>query len=169
MRLCWYSKCAMNVFSPSLCSSQLGTFESSKPKYLSGDKVFVYCLRVPCLSVWESCLSPVTPSHITCIFLPSPVSWLYWQLSWNVQGHRVSLWATKSWFTPSLCPDIPINWDRARGYPTIEKKIFIWFDNNKKLWPADWIDLKLILTKAGGEMWQFWIDLQVFYSTAPVN
>ena len=120
MRLCWYSKCAMNVFSPSLCSSQLGTFESSKPKYLSGDKVFVYCLRVPCLSVWESCLSPVTPSHITCIFLPSPVSWLYWQLSWNVQGHRVSLWATKKvvytlfmpWYSNQLgpCPRLSDNW-----------------------------------------------------------
>ena len=84
--MCWYSKCVMNVFSPSLCSSQLGTFASSKPKYLSGDKVFVYCPRVP-LSVWESCLSQVTPSHITCIFSPLPPlpplyhgSWRYWQL-----------------------------------------------------------------------------------------
>ena len=26
----------------------------------------------PCLSVWGSCLSQVTPSHITCIFSPLP-------------------------------------------------------------------------------------------------
>ena len=167
MRMCWYSKCAMYVFSPSLCSSQLDKFARSKPKYLSGDKVFVYCPWAP-LSVWRGSVSPVTPSHITCIFSPPPP--YHGSIDdWNVQGQKVSLWATKSWFTPCLCPDIPINWDRARGYPTIEKKIFIWSDDNKKLRLADWMDLKLILTKAGGELWQFRIDLEVFYSTAPVN
>ena len=52
----------------------------------------------------------------------------------------------KSWFTPSLCPDIPINWDRARGYPTIEKKIFIWWNIYSNEIPCKiWSDLGWII------------------------
>ena len=82
MRMCWYSKCAMNVFSPSLCSSQLGTFASSKPKYLSGDKVFVYCPRIPLsVSLRELSLSSdAIPHNLHFFSPPSPVSWRYWQL-----------------------------------------------------------------------------------------
>ena len=118
MRMCWYSKCAMYVFSPSLCSSQLDKFARSKPKYLSGDKVFVYCPWAP-LSVWRGSVSPVTPSHITCIFFsPSPVSWLYWRLKCS-RSESVTLGDKKlvytllmPWYSNQLgpCPRVSDNW-----------------------------------------------------------
>ena len=118
MRMCWYSKCAMYVFSPSLCSSQLDKFARSKPKYLSGDKVFVYCPWAP-LSVWRGSVSPVTPSHITCIFFsPSPLSWLYWRLKCS-RSESVTLGDKKlvytllmPWYSNQLgpCPRVSDNW-----------------------------------------------------------
>ena len=122
MRMCWYSKCAVYVFSPSLCSSQLGKFGRSKPKYLSGDKVFVYCPWAP-LSVWRGSVSQVTPSHITCIFSPPPP--YHGSIDdWNVQGQKVSLWATKKlvytlfmpWYSNQLgpCPRLSDNWKELR-------------------------------------------------------
>ena len=170
-----FRKCSVRVISQPLLSSQLGTFARSKPKYLSGDKVFVYCPWAP-VRLERVCLS-VSPGwrHPTFLafFLPLPcisVSWLYWLKC--SRSESVTLGDKKAVLHPAYVLIFQsTDWDRARGYPTIEKKIFIWFDNNKKLRPADWIDLKLILTKAGGELWQFRIDLGffLFHSSSELN
>ena len=140
----------------------------SKPKYLSGDKVFVYCLTVLRGSVSVSIRWRHLPHILHFFSPPPPVSWLYWRLKCS-RSKSVTLGDKKAGLHPLYALIFQSTGDRARGYSTIEKKIFIWFDNNKKLRPADWIDLKLIPTKAGGELWQFRIDLEVFYSTAQVN
>ena len=94
------------------------------------------------------------------------VSWPYWQLKCS-RSESVTLGVKKAGLHPPLlgysnqigpCPRLYNNWK--------ENIHLIW---QQQKTAADWKDLKLILTKAGGELWHFWIDLEFFYSTARVN
>ena len=169
--MCWYSKSAAYVLYPSLYSHHNSAHLRDLNQNICLETKSLFIVPEP-LSVWRGSVSPRW-RHPTFLafFLPLPcisVSWLYWLKC--SRSESVTSGDKKAVLHPAYVLIFQsTDWDRARGYPTIEKKIFIWFDNNKKLRPADWIDLKLILTKAGGEMWQFWIDLQVFYSAALVN
>ena len=172
--MCWYSKSSEYVLYPSLYSHHNSAHLRGLNQNICLETKSLFIVSEP-LSGWRGSVSLSLPGdaipHFLHFFSPSPVSVYHGSIDWNVQGQKVSLWATKKlfytllmfWYSNQLTGTVPA------VIRQLKRKYSSDLTTTKKLRPADWIDLKLILTKAGGELWQFRIDLGFFYSTALVN